>query len=119
MHKQRYSEPDFLKTILPAKCQGIEIAPMLLLPFIENAFKFVATDVKYPAIEIHISCEKTLLFFKCKNYFNSKMTSKTHTGGVGLENVKRRLELIYKDKYELTISKDNGIFLVELKLELA
>ncbi len=119
LQKHRYSKPDFLKIDLPGDCQGLQIAPLLLLPFIENAFKFVATDVQYPAIELTISCNENLLMFSCKNYFNSFTTSTTHTGGVGLENVKRRLELIYKDRYTLNISKNNGIFHVELNLELA
>ncbi len=119
LQKLRFKEPQFIKHSLPNNCQNIKIAPLLLLPFIENAFKHASSQGKLPGIEININCYNHLLAFQCKNQFNEDSQSSSHSGGVGLENVKRRLELIYSDRYELHISKNNGIFTIELKLELS
>ena len=118
LQKLRFRDSSFIKANLPIECHKIQIAPMLLLPFVENAFKYVVTNKQMPAIEIDINCNNSTMFFKCINQYNNNSTTKTHSGGVGLENVKRRLELIYSKKYQLSILKENNIFMVELKLDL-
>lgn len=118
LQKLRLKDASFLKTQFPPECSNAQIAPMLLLPFVENAFKFASKKSEFPAIDIHIECSETHINFSCKNIYLINETTRKHTGGVGLENVKRRLELIYPNKHKLIISKENNIFDVQLKLEL-
>jgi LytS/YehU family sensor histidine kinase len=91
---------------------------MILLPFIENAYKYASSDFGLPAITIKLKCDKTLLLFKCENKFSVTDTNNIHSGGIGLENVKRRLTLIYPKKHILNIIKESNIFAVELKIYL-
>ncbi|MDA3893803.1 MAG: histidine kinase [Salinivirgaceae bacterium] len=117
LQKLRIPDPDFINTTVPENCSQ-KIAPMLLLPFIENAFKYAVNNGQEPRIVIDLNCNDSMLIFKCTNKYSDSNALNINSGGVGLENVKRRLELIYPHKHELKISKENNIFNVELKLEL-
>ena len=89
---------------------------MILIPFVENAFKHgIATDVDNP-ISITLNISEESLFF---HVFNKKSEmNKDITGGIGLANVKRRLELLYKDHFSLNIDDKNDIYSCELNLNL-
>ena len=115
----RYKNPEYIKISLLDNCTGIELAPMLFIPFIENAFKYSYNAGKLPVISISLKCHKNELLFHCQNYFNDNPSEHERSGGVGLENVKRRLELLYPDNYKLTISRENHIFSVDLSIHLA
>lgn len=92
----------------------VKIAPLLFLPFIENAFKYVSRDEQDKStIRISIACDNHLITFECVNSFEDVATE---AKGIGLENVKRRLDLLYKDTYELFTWKRNNIWHVKLKL---
>ncbi len=114
----RYKNPDYIKLSLPEGCSGFQVAPILFIPFIENAFKHSYNAGKIPVISISLTCNKHMLQFNCDNYFNPGQSQQQRTGGVGLENVKRRLELLYPGKYLLDISKENNIFSVNLSIHL-
>jgi hypothetical protein len=93
--------------------ENIQIAPMLLLPFIENSFKHGVIKNGLLTIKINISCKDNNVFFSIENTStNSSETSK----GIGLENLQKRLSLLYKNAYILDISNENDIFKVNLKL---
>ncbi len=94
------------------------IAPMLFIPFVENAFKYAHNKGNYPIISIEIKNENNAVYFSCRNTYNPEETKQNKSGGVGLENVKRRLELLYPQKHKLIISKENCIFDVQLILSL-
>ena len=115
----RYKNPDYIKVSIPDNCSGVLVAPMLFIPFIENAFKYSFNAGELPVISIDLQCSKDNLQFNCRNYFNSDPSLQERTGGVGLENVKRRLKLLYPGKYQLAISKENHIFNVNLSIHLA
>jgi hypothetical protein len=92
----------------------VKIAPLLFLPFIENAFKYVSRDEQDKStIRISIACDNHLITFECVNSFEDVATE---AKGIGLENVKRRLDLLYKDTYELFTWKRDNIWHVKLKL---
>lgn len=99
------------------------IAPMLLIVFVENAFKHLgdAENEKNKVI-IDIIVEEEVLKFTCKNTLDTwrLMEENIEKGksGIGLINVKKRLSLLYFDKYELQIENKGAYFLVELILEL-
>ena len=95
------------------------IEPMLLIPFVENAFKHGIGMVRNPYIHIFISIKEQQLFFSVINGYNNNNLSKDRNSGIGLENVKSRLQLLYPDKYNLTIKDRDDTFKAELKLNLA
>lgn len=93
------------------------IAPLLLVPFIENAFKHGARATEQTEVNIRIAIEGARLTFYCQNSYVSNMESGVNSG-IGLENVKRRLELLYNGCSEFRIDKDSGTFTVHLTLNL-
>jgi two-component system LytT family sensor kinase len=94
------------------------IEPMLLIPFVENAFKHGVGIVKNPSIDIHLSYLDKKLTFSVKNKANpaSKTEKKDESSGIGLANVKRRLELLHPDNYELTIKEENDTYFICLEI---
>ena len=93
----------------------IDVAPMLFLPFVENSFKHgKITDGKLN-IAITFKCDDTSILFNIKN--SHAKTDVNHTG-IGLENIKKRLELLYKNQYKLTINEADTYFEVQLKLSI-
>lgn len=93
------------------------IAPMLLIPFIENAFKHGIQQSGRSFIHVLIEVKGQGLYFKSENpYIESK--AKDKTSGIGIQNVKRRLELLYPKSHTLSINKDEGNYIVELELRL-
>lgn len=94
------------------------IEPMLLIPFIENAFKHGTGYMEHPQIDIHLSVTDGLLYFTVRNRFNVEQETKDATSGIGLTNVKRRLNLLYGNEYDLWITKKGDWFLVSLQLNL-
>lgn len=95
------------------------IEPMLLIPFVENAFKHGIGIIADPQIMISLSIEDHTLSFAVKNKFNRILTeTKDPRSGIGIQNVRRRLDLLYKDLHELNIREAGPWFIVELKLIL-
>lgn len=119
LQKLRFRQNNYVSSSFSDYCNGIGIAPLLLLPFIENAFKYSYNSGTLPAIEIKISCVDNKLGFYCMNYFNKGSQNIERTGGVGLENVKRRLLLLYPGKHDLKIKEENNTFIVDLTIELS
>ncbi|GAA3620022.1 sensor histidine kinase [Flavivirga jejuensis] len=98
---------------------SIPIAPMLLIPFIENALKHSNIDDKKNSfINIEINADDKNIDFKVENSIPQKSFIKDDVGGIGLENVKKRLAIIYPEKHMLEISESNKIFIVKLHLKL-
>lgn len=99
---------------------GLSIAPLLLLPFIENAFKFSDIDSNPAAkIEIRLSVASNGQFtFTCHNTLKKKTQLNTESGGIGIQNVKKRLELLYPTSYFLDIRESEKNYQVQLKLTL-
>ena len=95
------------------------IRPMLLLPFIENAIKHGLETHKDAFVKISIKLKGDLLFFECVNStINSNPDVRQARGGIGLKNVKRRLDICYPGNYDLQIKEDENMFNVTLKLNL-
>jgi len=90
-----------------------QIAPLMLITIIENAFKHSTLN---SSIDISIIIKNGVLDFNCSNDYDSKKIDED-TFKIGLQNLEKRLELIYKDKYEFTIVKETQ-FKVHLKLHL-
>lgn len=93
------------------------IAPMLFIPFVENAFKHSKIEnLKKGYININLYTTKDTLEFQVVNSIPENTFTKDKVGGVGLENIKKRLELIYPKQHELQINKTDEKFEVVLKI---
>lgn len=99
------------------KANSIEIAPMLFIPFIENAFKYSRIEENEDAfVTIQLHQENNTVRFKIENSVPSN--NKPLAGsGTGIRNVKHRLSIIYPEKYGLTITDENDKYMVELGIE--
>lgn len=99
--------------------KDLMIAPMLLIPFIENSFKHShIEDAENSWIDIVLSTAGSVLTLKAYNGIPAKPVRKDTTGGVGLENVRKRLNLIYPGRHQLIITKDLDSFKVDLTITL-
>ena len=99
------------------------IAPLMLIPFLENSFKHgVNANIKDGFVVATLNVEPHAVHFILENSKGSQMPSQIHgnrpSGGIGLVNVKRRLDLLYPKKYELNIRESPTTYAVHLDLEL-
>ena len=95
----------------------LSIEPMLLIPFVENAFKHGVGMIVNPTIDIDLKTEKNRLIFEIKNKVNRQFNEiKDSASGIGLNNVKRRLELLYPDNHRLTINDGTEFYVVHLEI---
>ena len=97
---------------------NLQIAPVILIPFVENAFKYGISLDQKSIIDIRIGSDKDNLFFDVKNTDYSGPNFRFDNKGIGISNVKRRLEMLYHDKYVLDINNDGGYYSVSLKLTI-
>ena len=97
-----------------------QIAPMLLIPFVENAFKHGISFREPSHIKITLEVKEKILYFDVYNSKHPKPENdpEKHKTGIGLANVKQRLELLYRGKHELTIRETGKEFFIHLTLQL-
>ncbi|WP_290793771.1 sensor histidine kinase [Flavihumibacter sp. UBA7668] len=114
LQKQRSSEELKLDFQFPENTNGQQIYPLLLLPLVENAFKYVGGN---PFIKMKISLENELLNLNIQNAI-PPIAHLHNKGGIGLTNLKKRLQLLYPEKHQLTIEKEDETFSAHLKIEL-
>lgn len=96
----------------------LAISPLLLIIFIENAFKHgVEVSAQQSTIDVRLEVIDNKLHFHCKNSMPHQVASEDQ--GIGLENVRRRLALSYPDKHQLVVKQQEGFYCVDLILDLA
>ncbi|MEG2318486.1 MAG: histidine kinase [Rikenellaceae bacterium] len=93
------------------------LPPLILIPFIENAFKYGSDNVHDSFIDISIAIKENTLFFEVQNRIVCPRKESV-SSGIGIANIKRRLELIYHDKYLLTTKEHDDIFFVSLQIPI-
>jgi len=94
----------------------VKVAPLIFMTFVENAFKYASrSDNVINRIVISLDQTPGKITFECTNTYDSGESS---TGGIGLTNATRRLELLYKGKYQLNIKNENNVYNVELILSI-
>ncbi|HMY83616.1 MAG: histidine kinase [Saprospiraceae bacterium] len=98
------------------KMSGKQIAPMLLIPFIENAFKYGISPDEDSAIQISIHVIDNVLTMKVSNNKVAINNASTENSGLGIENAKNRLNLLYPNKHDLSISETEKKFNVTLTI---
>lgn len=95
----------------------VKIPPMLLIPVVENAFKHGISTIKQSEIYIDLNATASTITLNIKNTHTKNPTGKT--GGVGLRNLRRRLELLYPNRHSLTVKINGNYFYTNLYLDLA
>ena len=118
LERLRFKNEKFLNYSIHGDVNGVKIAPMLMIPFVENAFKHSVDSNIENGITINIIIVNKKLHFICENRVDKAETYKDETHGIGLEILKKRLNLIYKNKYKLIINSDDSIFKVNMEIEL-
>ncbi|HJW15845.1 MAG TPA: hypothetical protein VJ499_01935, partial [Flavisolibacter sp.] len=93
------------------------IAPFILLPFVENAFKYGVADEQLQPIEINLRIEEDKLTYSCRNKINDSHNA--DSTGTGLENLKRRLNLLYPQNHYFNTVIDGAYYQAELEINLS
>ncbi|MFH1118317.1 MAG: histidine kinase [Bacteroidota bacterium] len=118
LEKLRLKNVNFLKFSVSGNTKELRIAPMILLPFIENAFKHSVDSDSENGIIISIKVEDKIINFICENKIDKLDSDKDKTQGIGLETIKKRLEFIYPKKHRLNIVSNNVTFNVNLEIHI-
>ena len=117
----RINDRVLIKTSFPENKHHVHVPPLLFIAFIENAFKHGISNRDSSFIFINMEATSTQLRFSCVNSFVQPETSPSINSGsgIGLENVKKRLSLLYPDNHTLTINKTESSFEVSLIIGLS
>jgi sensor histidine kinase YesM len=116
LQKIRTANPDYVNFQIKGETNNSEIAPMILFPFIENAFKHTENNKNSNAIFIRVSIEKDKIIFECENSYQKSADKKQDFGGAGNALAEKRLMLTYPEKHALEITDGEGIYRVKLTL---
>jgi len=117
LEKERYGNTIEISWTAEGDISANFISPLLMLPFLENAFKHGASEqIEKPWMGVDISVTNNILKFKITNSKNEYISHSNN--GIGINNVKKRLELLYPGKYELKINDEGDFFAVSLMVKL-
>lgn len=123
LEKLRYNSRLDVSLNVSGETDTKKIAPLLLIPFVENAFKHgVSNETDTVWVTIDIKVKTDWLIVKVENSYteNEIVINKTHDkNGIGLQNIMRRLNLLYPHDHELVLKKESDRYLVDLKIKLA
>jgi len=119
LQRQRFGNNLKIEACMEKIDSNYEIEPMLLIPFVENAFKHGTGLIENAEINIELKVEKNILSFSVRNIFDgTSVEVKDKSSGIGLANVQRRLALLYQDKHSLLITKQDNWFVASLQIVL-
>ncbi|SRR6266498_4039190 len=119
LQQQRFGKNVAIRTCFKETDGNYSIEPMLLIPFVENAFKHGTGLIENAEIDIELKVKNDILYFTVRNKYNHQSEEqKDKTSGIGLSNVERRLNLLYGKNHTLLINKKEGWFTVSLQLNL-
>jgi len=113
--KLRISKSTTIDYSLNGNVENIQIAPLLLIPFIENAFKYGVSSNTDSLIKIQIDVEEKKLMLYVENSIIAR-EEETEGTSLGIKNISKRLELLYPDNHKLTIDNDGNIYHVNLQI---
>ncbi len=121
IEKERYGDRvDVEWQINEEKIQDLKVAPLLLFPLVENAFKHgVKEETKYAKIDIKLKRKGEAIFFQIKNSLPIDLPENKKNEGIGLSNLNRRLKLLYPDAHKLETKKEKEVFNAELWIDLS
>jgi LytS/YehU family sensor histidine kinase len=116
LQKVRLTDKVTIRFLTEGKTEEKQIAPLILIPFVENAFKYGISTKETSAIVFELKADENTIDFTSKNTIMPGDKEKNEQTGIGLKNTQRRLELLYPEKHTLTISNENNRFIVHLTL---
>ena len=118
LEKLRYGSRIDVSFVSSGNIKDNKIAPLLLIPFVENSFKYGTSEQLGQCwVNLHFHADADKFTFNLSNSISNEKT-KSGSGGIGLQNIKKRLELIYPGKYILTVNEEAGMFIVKLQMQL-
>jgi hypothetical protein len=115
------TSPDIIiQPVIEEYIGNLQIAPMLLIPFVENAFKHGISLKEPSSIRISLLCKDKSIYFDISNSIHAKNSNdpESEKNGIGLNNVQQRLRLLYQGKHELTIRENGKEFFIHLTIHL-
>jgi LytS/YehU family sensor histidine kinase len=117
--KLRMSDKISLKVSFPDTFEDINISPLLFIPFIENAFKYGISYRETSLIDISLQIDHNSINFRCaNNIVKTGKRTEISNSGIGLENVKKRLNLLFPDKHILKINETDLLYEILLYINL-
>ncbi len=115
IYRLRFEDSFFVNFSLTGEPDNKKVAALILIPFVENAFKHgIINNAKNP-IDIQIDITNEALFLLVRNTINHG--EKDNSSGIGLVNIKRRLDLIYPNRYKLSVDDDLNIYSISLTIK--
>jgi len=118
LQRIRYKDQQFISLEIEGLVGNQLIAPMLFIPFVENAFKYSSKRApQNPGISIKFYLTTDIVQFEVRNY-TQKNTKSSVNGGIGIENTLKRLELIYPGLHKISIKDEESFFVVALEIKL-
>lgn len=118
LQKIRSDNPYYVNFNIKGELKGQKIAPMIFIPFVENAFKHCKNKSIENAIAIEFEISKGSVTMICKNYYETNQLEIIKNEGLGIETIKQRLNLLYPNHHELVIDKTGNWFNVYLSIQL-
>jgi LytS/YehU family sensor histidine kinase len=119
LQKLRKDESLRLDFIAAEDVKGFSIEPLLLVPLVENAFKYLSHETgKTPYVNMYMSRENGSLKVMIENSSEKKESVARESGGIGLTNVKRRLELLYPGEHHFEVFQTDHVFRVNLSMKI-
>lgn len=120
LERIRYSDKLEINIEINGTMEGHYMPPLILIPFIENCFKHGNTQADKIPIDIKIHIEPSKLVYSVKNEISSENENleKDKRNGIGIKNLRRRLDLLFNENYSLEIQQDMSTFTVNLSMPL-
>ena len=119
LQKMRTTSKTVVQFTVKGETSGKQVSPLLLLSFVENAFKYGISAREPSPIDICMDAQNGSLLFKVKNNkHNQSQIKAINNTGIGIQNARRRLELLYPNKYQLQINDDPTTYTVNLQMDI-
>ena len=116
LQQVRLTDKVSINFTVSGEVENMQIAPLIFIPFVENAFKYGISAKENSEINISVEVADNTIDFYSVNKVIAMETDKENNNGIGLKNTKRRLEILYPNKHRLEIKNENNHFFVHLKL---
>jgi len=116
LERLRLKNEDFINFTIEGNFKELKIAPMLFIPFVENAFKHSVDSDIDNGINVCFTFLNNTITFICENKFDMSEIDKDKSHGIGLGTVMKRLEILFPNKHNLNIIKENSFFKVRLEI---
>lgn len=118
LQELRFRHPDSVMLEIKGDINHHQIAPLMFVPFIENAFKYAHYSGRVPVVSVRFEVLNNEIRFSCTNDYNSEASVSLSNGGIGLSNLKKQLALLYPERHTVRTQSKNGIFEAVLSIKM-